>query len=99
MGLLRSGPARKYPLQTSGAISSRIAKSGNVPAELGSAEWTKALAEKSEAEPAHFDSGDDILIALSGALEKWHRKEHRGANRRRSCALAGRAELFYSRSV
>jgi hypothetical protein len=38
-------------------------------AELGTAEWTQALAEKSEADPAHFRTGDDLRVALDGALK------------------------------
>lgn len=34
-------------------------------AELGSTEWTQALPEKSEADPAHFATGDALRIALA----------------------------------
>ena len=37
-------------------------------AELGSTEWTKALAEKSEADPAHFATGDALRIALAEGI-------------------------------
>lgn len=37
-------------------------------AELGSTEWTQALAEKSEADPAHFATGDALRIALADAV-------------------------------
>ena len=37
-------------------------------AELGSTEWTKALAEKSEADPAHFATGDALRIALTEGI-------------------------------
>lgn len=33
-------------------------------AELGDSQWTKALAEKSEADPAHFATGDELRAAL-----------------------------------
>jgi hypothetical protein len=36
--------------------------------ELRTGEWTKALAEKSEADPAMFRTGDDLRIALEAAL-------------------------------
>jgi hypothetical protein len=39
-------------------------------AELGTAEWTKALAEKSEADPAHFATGDALRIALAEGIAK-----------------------------
>jgi hypothetical protein len=38
-------------------------------AELGSTEWTQLLAEKSEADPAHFATGADLRTALATALE------------------------------
>jgi hypothetical protein len=37
--------------------------------ELGSADWTQALAETSEADPAHFATGADLRHALADALE------------------------------
>ena len=37
-------------------------------AELRTGEWTKALAEKSEADPAMFRTGDDLRTALAAAL-------------------------------
>lgn len=37
-------------------------------AEFGTSEWTQALAEKSEADPAHFATGGDLLTALRGAV-------------------------------
>jgi len=37
-------------------------------AELGSTEWTEALAEKSEADPAHFATGDALRIALTEGI-------------------------------
>jgi hypothetical protein len=37
-------------------------------AEVGSAGWTKALAEKSEADPAQFRTGEDLRVALEVAL-------------------------------
>lgn len=39
-------------------------------AELGSAEWTKALAEKSEADPAHFATGNALQVALAEGIAK-----------------------------
>jgi hypothetical protein len=36
--------------------------------EFGTTEWTQALAEKSEADPAHFATGDGLRIALADAL-------------------------------
>jgi hypothetical protein len=38
-------------------------------AEVGTADWTKALAEKSEADPAQFRTGDDLRSALVDALK------------------------------
>ena len=37
-------------------------------ADVGTSVWTHALAEKSEADPAHFRTGDDLRVALEGAL-------------------------------
>lgn len=37
-------------------------------AEVGTAEWTQALAEKSEADPLQFRTGDDLRIALENAV-------------------------------
>lgn len=37
-------------------------------AEVGTANWTQALATKSEADPRQFRTGDDLRIALTGAL-------------------------------
>jgi len=37
-------------------------------AEFGSTEWTQALAEKSEADPAHFATGDALRIALAEGI-------------------------------
>ena len=37
-------------------------------AEFGTSEWTQALAEKSEADPAHFATGADLRTALSEAV-------------------------------
>jgi len=39
-------------------------------ADLGTADWTHALAEKSEADPAHFRTGDDLRVALADALKE-----------------------------
>lgn len=36
--------------------------------ELGTKDWTEALAEKSEADPAQFRTGDDLRRALLDAL-------------------------------
>lgn len=37
-------------------------------AEVGTADWTHALAEKSEADPAHFATGDDLRKAMAEAV-------------------------------
>ena len=39
-------------------------------ADVGTADWTHALAEKSEADPAHFRTGDDLRTALADALKE-----------------------------
>jgi hypothetical protein len=39
-------------------------------AELGTADWTHALAEKSEADPNRFRTGRDLLDALTTALNR-----------------------------
>ena len=39
-------------------------------ADVGTAEWTHALAEKSEADPARFRTGDDLRVALENALRE-----------------------------
>lgn len=36
--------------------------------EVGTANWTGVLAEKSEADPAQFRTGDDLRIALENAV-------------------------------
>lgn len=41
-------------------------------AELGTSDWTQALAEKSEADPAHFATGGDLRRALAGAVRAAH---------------------------
>lgn len=38
-------------------------------AEVGTADWTQALAEKSEADPARFRTGDELRTALKAAVE------------------------------
>jgi hypothetical protein len=37
-------------------------------ADVGTADWTHALADKSEADPAQFRTGDDLRVALENAL-------------------------------
>jgi hypothetical protein len=37
-------------------------------AEVGTAEWTRALADRSEADPAQFRTGGDLRVALENAL-------------------------------
>ena len=39
-------------------------------ADVGTAEWTHALPEKSEADPAHFRTGDDLRGALENTLQE-----------------------------
>lgn len=39
-------------------------------AEVGTADWTHALAEKSEADPAHFRTDDELRTALMTAIEE-----------------------------
>jgi hypothetical protein len=39
-------------------------------AEVGTSDWTHALAEKSEADPAHFSTGADLRVALENALRE-----------------------------
>jgi len=36
--------------------------------EVGTAEWTHALADRSEADPAQFRTGDDLRVSLETAL-------------------------------
>ena len=43
---------------------------GTAEADIGTAEWTHALAEKSEADPARFRTGDDLRVALENALRE-----------------------------
>ncbi len=38
-------------------------------ADVGTADWTHALAEKSEADPARFRTDDDLRVALENALK------------------------------
>jgi hypothetical protein len=40
--------------------------------DVGTAEWTQALADKSEADPAQFRTGDDLRVALESALRTAH---------------------------
>ena len=39
-------------------------------ADVGTAKWTHALAEKSEADPAQFRTADDLRVALENALRE-----------------------------
>jgi hypothetical protein len=39
-------------------------------AEVGTADWTHALSEKSEADPAQFRTGEDLRVALETALRE-----------------------------
>jgi hypothetical protein len=39
-------------------------------ADVGTADWTHALAEKSEADPARFRTGEDLRVALESALKE-----------------------------
>ena len=39
-------------------------------AYVGTAGWTQALAEKSEADPARFRTGEDLRVALENALRE-----------------------------
>lgn len=38
-------------------------------ADVGTADWTQALAEKSEADPARFRTDNDLRVALENALK------------------------------
>jgi hypothetical protein len=38
--------------------------------DVGTADWTHALADKAEADPARFRTGDDLRVALETALRK-----------------------------
>jgi hypothetical protein len=50
--------------------------------EVGTADWTQALAEKSEADPARFRTGDELRAALMTAILE-----------AASCSLARRAVI------
>ncbi len=59
-------------------------------AEFGTSEWTQALAEKSEADPAHFATGADLRTALSEAVTA------AGSAQRPSALPPGGSSLFGS---
>jgi hypothetical protein len=56
------------PLEWFHQLKDREVWERTAEAEVGTADWTHALAEKSEADPARFHTGDDLLTALVGAL-------------------------------
>jgi len=62
-------PASRHHQLQDRKVWERVAK-----AELGSTEWTQALAEKSEADPAHFATGDALRIVLAEAVAMAHSK-------------------------
>jgi hypothetical protein len=39
-------------------------------AEFGTSDWTHSLAEKSEADPAHFATGEDLRVRLETAVRR-----------------------------
>jgi hypothetical protein len=49
-------------------LKDREAWEQSAETELGTAGWTQALAEKSEADPAQFRTGDDLRVALEAGL-------------------------------
>jgi hypothetical protein len=49
-------------------LKDREAWEQTAEADVGTAQWTGALAEKSEADPAHFRTGDELRVALENAL-------------------------------
>lgn len=69
-GSLWTGTEMPYPDAWFHQLKDREIWEQTAEAELGSADWTHALAEKSEADPAHFRTGDDLRVALAEALKE-----------------------------
>lgn len=69
-GSLWTGPEMPYPDAWFHQLKDREVWEQTAEAEVGSAEWTHALAEKSEADPAHFRTADDLRVALVNALKE-----------------------------
>jgi len=69
-GGLWKGAEMPYPDAWFHQLKDREVWEQTAEAELGTAEWTSALAEKSEADPAHFRTGHDLHVALENALKE-----------------------------
>ena len=69
-GSLWTGVEMPYPDAWFHQLKDREVWEQTAEADLGTAEWTHALAEKSEADPAHFRTGDDLRVALGNALKE-----------------------------
>jgi hypothetical protein len=69
-GTLWVGAEMPLPDQWFHQLKDREVWEETAEAEVGTADWTEALAEKSEADPAQFRTGDDLYRALAGAIEE-----------------------------
>lgn len=69
-GTLWNGTEMPYPDAWFHQLKDREVWEQTAEADVGSAEWTHALAAKSEADPAHFRTGDDLRVALGNALKE-----------------------------
>lgn len=67
-GIVWAGDQMPYPDAWFHQLKDREAWERIAEAEVGRSEWTRALAEKSEADPEHFRTGDDLRYALENAL-------------------------------
>lgn len=69
-GTLWTDPEMPAPDEWFHQLKDREVWEQTAEAELGTADWTHALAEKSEADPDRFRTGEDLLDALTKALNE-----------------------------
>ena len=67
-GSLWTGPDMPAPDEWFPQLKDREMWEKTAEEDVGTADWTGALAEKSEADPARFRTGDDLRIALDNAV-------------------------------
>jgi hypothetical protein len=68
-GILWRGPDMPSPDTWFHQLKNREMWEQTAEAELGTAEWTQALADRSEADPSQFRTGNDLRIALESGLK------------------------------